>query len=99
MKDKKDTALYFICFKIRVYHVVMSFKDAWRHNIYNSQLIDYTFTFLHISLKVGDTFLACTFVDLHVHWLIDLFSFFSQKNNKQKMSPIILALVPFEYII
>lgn len=35
MKDKKDTALYFICFKICVYHVVMSFKDAWRHNIYN----------------------------------------------------------------
>lgn len=66
---------------------------------HNSQLIDYTFTYLHISLKVGDTFLACTFVDLHVHWLIDLFSFFSQKNNKQKMSPIILALVPFEYII
>lgn len=66
---------------------------------HNSQLTDYTFTFLHISLKVGDTFLACTFVDLHVHWLIDLFSFFSQKNNKQKMSPIILALVPFEYII
>lgn len=62
---------------------------------HNSQLIDYTFTFLHISLKVGESFLACTFVD----WLIDLFSFFSQKNNKQKMSPIILALVPFEYII
>lgn len=66
---------------------------------HNSQLFDYTFTFPHIFLKVGDTFLACTFVDLHVHWLIDLFCFFSQKNNEQKMSPIILALVPFEYII
>lgn len=66
---------------------------------HNSQIFGYIFTFLHIFLQVGDTFLACTFVDLHVHWLIDLFCFFSQKNNKQNMSPIILALVLFEYII